>query len=122
MSVSKKEDEPECPIDAALRVVDGRWKGTILWRLVDGPLRTGQLRRLIPQMSERMLIRHLRELVDDGILERHDAGTVPPRVDYSISPYGRTLLPVLQALCGWGRIHLERGETATSLGRRGGRA
>ncbi|CAJ1494046.1 helix-turn-helix domain-containing protein [[Mycobacterium] kokjensenii] len=97
-----------CPIDAALSVVDGRWKGTILWRLSDGPMRTAELRRSIPGISERMLIRHLRELVDDGIIDRHDAGTVPPCVHYSISAYGATLGPVLQALCDWGRIHLSR--------------
>ena len=107
MAVSKK-DVGECPIDAALSVIDGRWKGTIMWRLLDGPMRTAELRRSIPEITERMLIRHLREMVDDGILDRHDAGTVPPCVHYSISEYGMTLGPALEALCGWGRIHMER--------------
>ncbi len=71
MPVSKKEISP-CPIDAMLSVVDGRWKGTILWRLSNGPMRTSELRRSIPEMTERMLIRHLQELVRDGILVRHD--------------------------------------------------
>lgn len=107
MAVSKKEIG-ECPIDAALSVVDGRWKGTILWRLTDGPMRTAELRRSIPDITERMLIRHLHELVADGIIDRHDAGTVPPCVHYSISEYGKTLGPVLWALCDWGRKHMER--------------
>ena len=107
MPVSKKEISP-CPIDATLSVLDGRWKGTILWRLLDGPKRTGELRRSIPEITERMLIRHLHELVGDGIIDRQDAGTVPPCVYYSISPYGRTLLPVLDLLCSWGRKHLRR--------------
>jgi len=107
MAVSKKGIN-ECPIDAALTVIDGRWKGTIMWRLLDGPMRTAELRRSIPDITERMLIRHLREMVDDGILDRHDARTVPPCVHYSISDYGMTLAPVLAALCDWGRIHLER--------------
>ena len=107
MAVSKKEIG-ECPIDAALSVIDGRWKGTILWRLADGPMRTAELRRSIPEMTERMLIRHLHELVADGIIERHDAGTVPPCVHYSISEYGKTLGPVLAALCSWGRTHMAR--------------
>ncbi|MGB8405495.1 MAG: helix-turn-helix domain-containing protein [Mycobacterium sp.] len=106
MAVSKKEIG-ECPIDAALSVIDGRWKGTILWRLTDGPMRTAELRRSIPDITERMLIRHLRELVNDGILDRHDAQTVPPCVHYSISEYGKTLGPVLWALCEWGRKHME---------------
>jgi len=107
MPVSKKEMS-DCPIDAMLSVVDGRWKGTILWRLSDGPLRTSELHRSIPGISERMLIRHLQDLVRDGILIRHQENTVPPCVRYSISKYGWTLVPVLEAICGWGRTHLER--------------
>jgi DNA-binding HxlR family transcriptional regulator len=107
MTVSKKGVN-ECPIDTALTVIDGRWKGTILWRLLDGPMRTAELRRSIPDITERMLIRHLHELVDAGILDRHDARTVPPCVHYSISDYGMTLAPVLESLCGWGRKHMER--------------
>ncbi|BBZ49496.1 helix-turn-helix transcriptional regulator [Mycobacterium heidelbergense] len=107
MGVSKTE-VGDCPIDAALSVIDGRWKGTILWRLSDGPMRTAELRRSIPGITERMLIRHLHELVDAGIIERHDARTVPPCVRYSISEYGATLAPVLSSLCDWGRKHMQR--------------
>lgn len=107
MAVSKKEIG-ECPIDAALSVIDGRWKGTILWRLADGPMRTAELRRSIPEITERMLIRHLHELVAAGVIDRHDAGTVPPCVHYSISDYGKTLAPVLATLCDWGRKHMAR--------------
>lgn len=107
MAVSKKGAN-ECPIDTALTVIDGRWKGTIMWRLQDGPMRTSELRRSIPDITERMLIRHLREMVDAGIIDRHDAQTVPPRVHYSISEYGMTLAPVLQSLCDWGRQHMAR--------------
>lgn len=105
MPVSKKECSP-CPIDAALSVMDGRWKGTILWRLSEGPMRTGELRRSIPGITERMLIRHLQELVRDGILVRRQQRTVPPCVYYSISKYGWTLVPVLEVICAWGRNHL----------------
>lgn len=111
MAVSKKEAS-DCPIDTALAVVNGRWKGTILWRLSDGPMRTAELRRSIPGITERMLIRHLQELVRDRIVDRHDAGTVPPCVHYSISAYGMTLTPVLQALCDWGREHMKRASTS----------
>lgn len=111
MAVSKKGVN-ECPIDTALTVIDGRWKGTIMWRLQDGPMRTAELRRSIPDITERMLIRHLREMVDAGILDRHDAQTVPPCVHYSISDYGRTLGPVLELLCAWGRTHMARASAA----------
>jgi DNA-binding HxlR family transcriptional regulator len=107
MPVSKKEISP-CPIDAILSVIDGRWKGTILWRLSEGPMRTSELRRSIPEITERMLIRHLHELVSDGILERRQESVVPPRVRYSISKYGFTLVPVLDVICKWGRSHLQR--------------
>lgn len=109
MAVSKKE-MPQCPIDAMLSVIDGRWKGTILWRLCDGPMRTSELRRSIPEITERMLIRHLHELVRDGIIARHEEKRVPPCVRYSITKYGWTLAPVLEQICGWGRIHLVRME------------
>ena len=105
MAVSKKEMS-ECPIDAMLSVIDGRWKGTILWRLSEGPMRTSELRRSIPGITERMLIRHLQELVRDGILIRRQEKTVPPCVRYSISRYGMTLAPVLETICAWGRNHL----------------
>jgi DNA-binding HxlR family transcriptional regulator len=107
MAVSKKEVSA-CPVDAMMRVMDGRWKGTILWRLGDGPKRTGALKRSIPGITERMLIRHLQELVADGILLRDDQKTIPPCVYYSLSPYGRTLAPVVQMMCDWGRKHLKR--------------
>ena len=107
MPVSKKE-VGECPVDAMMRVMDGRWKGTILWRLLDGPRRTSELKRSIPGITERMLIRHLQELVADGIVKRDDKKTIPPCVYYSLSSYGRTLGPVVQRMCSWGRSHLKR--------------
>ena len=111
MGVSKKEISP-CPIDAALSVIDGRWKGTILWRLLDGPMRTNELRKSIPQITERMLLRHLREMTDAGILERHQERGLPLRVRYSLTPYGMTLVPVLKVLCTWGREHLKHERSA----------
>src|ERR1700760_4707823 len=115
MAVSKKAISP-CPIDAMLSVVDGRWKGTILWRLFDRPMRPSELRRSIPGITERMLIRHLQELVSDGILLRHDDRSMPPSVRYSISDYGMTLVPVLEEICKWGRTHLARQGTACEVG------
>ena len=105
MAVSKKEISP-CPIDAMLSVIDGRWKGTILWRLFDGPMRMSELRRSIPGITERMLIRHLQELVKDGIVLREEGQSVR----YSISEYGMTMVPVLEEICAWGRRHLARQE------------
>ena len=105
MPVSKKEISP-CPLDAMLSVIDGRWKGTILWRLRDGPRRTSELQRSIPGITERMLIRHLKELVADGVVERRQEPGVPVRVSYAISEYGMTMMPALEEICRWGREHL----------------
>ena len=90
-----EERDPPCPIDVTLSVIDGRWKGTILWRLLDGPMRTNELRKSIPEITERMLLRHLRDMTEAGILERHQEQGLPLRVRYSLTPYGRTLVPVL---------------------------
>lgn len=114
MPVSKKEIS-ECPIDAMLQVIDGRWKGTILWCLSEGPMRTSELKRSIPGITERMLIRHLNDLVRDGILVRRKEDAAHPRVYYSISDYGLTLLPVLEAICAWGRNHLKVHKCAGSI-------
>ena len=111
MGVSKKEISP-CPIDATLSVIDGGWKGTILWRLLDGPMRTNELRKSIPQITERMLLRHLRDMTESGILNRHQEQGLPLRVRYSLTPYGMTLVPVLDALCTWGREHLKHERSA----------
>ena len=113
MAVSKK-DISGCPIDAMLSVIDGRWKGTILWRLIDGPMRTSELRRSIPEITERMLIRHLQQLVKDGIIIRHQEQTIPPVVRYSISNYGFTMVPVIDAICQWGRKHIAHIKKARS--------
>ena len=114
MPVSKKEIS-ECPIDAMLSVIDGRWKGTILWRLSERPMRTSELRRSIPGITERMLIRHLKDLVSDGILIRQREKGTHPRVIYSISEYGMTMLPVLEHICSWGRKHIKvRGSACLS--------
>jgi DNA-binding HxlR family transcriptional regulator len=113
MGVSKKEISP-CPIDVTLSVIDGRWKGTILWHLLNGPMRPAELRKSIPEITERMLLRHLQEMTAAGILARHQEPGPPPRVHYSITPYGQTLIPVLEALCTWGKHHLTRAEASTA--------
>ena len=106
MGVSKKEISP-CPIDVTLSVIDGRWEGTMFWRLLEKPMRTNELRKNIPEITERMLLRHLRDMTGAGILERHQEQGLPLRVRYSLTPYGLTLVPVLDVLCSWGRAHLK---------------
>lgn len=97
--------ETMCGLDAALRVVGGKWKPLILFYLNSGPKRFGELKRLVAGVSEKMLIQHLRELTEDGILVRHDYREVPPRVDYALTEVGVTLAAALVPLCDWGNVN-----------------
>ena len=94
--------DPDCGLDAAFAVIGGKWKPLILYYVALAPRRFGELRRLVEGVSEKVLIQHLRELVKDGIVRRTDYREVPPRVDYSITDYGRTLARALLPLCEWG--------------------
>jgi len=91
-----------CPVELTVDVVGGRWRTVILSRLKEGVHRYGELRRLIPGVSEKMLTQRLRELEADGLVSRRDLGTVPPHVEYDLTDEGRSLAPVLQALYDWG--------------------
>jgi DNA-binding HxlR family transcriptional regulator len=97
----------QCGLEAALQVLGGKWKPLILYHLVSGAKRTGQLRRLVTDVSEKMLIQHLKELVDDGIIDRIDFQTVPPHVEYRLTSFGQSLAEVLAPLCEWGTNHTE---------------
>ncbi len=110
MAIKKSKQPPayHCPVEATLDVIGGKWKVLILFWLKDQVCRFGQLRRHIPGISERMLTQQLRELEDHGIVHRQVYPVVPPRVEYSLTPYGRTLRPITDLMCTWGKKHLER--------------
>jgi DNA-binding HxlR family transcriptional regulator len=91
-----------CPVELTVEVIGGRWRTVILSRLKEGVHRYGELRRLVPGISEKMLTQRLRELEADGLVTRRDLGTVPPHVEYDLTDTGRSLEPVLQALYDWG--------------------
>ena len=98
-----------CPVEAALAVIGGKWKGTILFHLLrDEVLRFNEIRRILPAVSQRTLTAQLRALEADGIIERTVYAEVPPRVEYRLSAYGQTLAPVLAALKTWGDRHKAR--------------
>ena len=97
-----------CPVEATLDVIGGKWKPLILWWLHERTHRFAELRRRIPGITEKMLTQHLRELEADGIVARKVYATVPPRVEYSLTEYGSSLKRALKAICDWGRIHIER--------------
>lgn len=93
---------PACAVEATLGLIDGKWKGVVLYHLLSGTLRFGALRRTIPGVTQRMLTNQLRELEDDGLISRQVYAQVPPRVDYSLTPRGRSLEPIILALKRWG--------------------
>lgn len=101
------KDLPPWPAERALKVIAGRWKAVLLYLLLDGPRRLSQLSRARPEISQKVLIQQLREMEEHGLVSREVFREVPPRVEYSATPLGRSLEPVLRALCAWGRQHAE---------------
>ena len=93
---------------AALDVIGGKWKVLILWPLTNGASRFGELKREVPGISEKMLIQSLKEMELDGIVLRQDFKEVPPRVEYSLTEFGRSLCDALSPLCQWGEQHMQR--------------
>jgi len=96
---------PSLPAERALKVISGRWKAIILFHVLGGPKRLSELGRLVPDVSQKVLIQQLREMEEHGLVHREVYKQVPPRVDYSATPLGLSLEPVLHALCDWGRRH-----------------
>lgn len=97
-----------CPVDVALEVLGGKWTIQVLWYLSQGVQRFGQLRKSIPGIAQKVLTRELRALEVHGIVRRRAYPEAPPRVEYSITAYGRTLDPLLDAMCEWGMKHARR--------------
>lgn len=95
-----------CPVEAALDVIGGKWKPLIIWHLGNDVLRFGELQKELPGVNAKMLTKQLRELEEDGVIRRTVYPEVPPRVDYSITEFGKTLFPIMEALCEWGARYL----------------
>jgi DNA-binding HxlR family transcriptional regulator len=98
----------ECPIVRTLEVIGGKWKPIILHYLSEAPRRSGELGRLIPQASGKMLTQQLRELEADKIIRRKIYRQVPPKVEYILTPLGESLRPVMVAMCAWGETYARR--------------
>jgi DNA-binding HxlR family transcriptional regulator len=97
-----------CPLTAALAAIGGKWKLIIVYWLAESPRHFAALRRALPGISQKILTQQLRELVGDGIVRRQPKGTVPAPVEYSLTDYGRSVLPLVEDVRHWGRAHLER--------------
>ncbi|MUT66498.1 helix-turn-helix domain-containing protein [Paenibacillus sp. NEAU-GSW1] len=95
-------------VEASLEVIGGKWKCVILCHLTHGKRRTNDLKRLMPGITQKMLTQQLRELEQDGIVNRIVYQQVPPKVEYELTEYGDSLRPILNALCAWGDRHIEK--------------
>ena len=120
MSASKKalsgnQDRPVrpnpvegCPLTAAFAAIGGKWKLIIIYWLAESPKHFAALRKAMPGISQKVLTQQLRELMNDGIVNRDPKGVVPAPVEYSLSEYGRSVLPLVENVRSWGRSHLDR--------------
>jgi DNA-binding HxlR family transcriptional regulator len=96
-----------CPVEAALDIIGGKWKAILILHILDGTKRFNELRRLLPGLTQRMLTTQLRELEADGVVSRTVYPQVPPKVEYSITPFGASLAPVLRELSLWSEEHVK---------------
>ena len=108
MSPAKLRRASVCPVETGLDLISGRWKARILWKLYQGTMRYGELRRALPGITEKMLARQLRELERDQLVTRTQYPEVPPRVEYTLSEFGETMRPILEALREWGMANNTR--------------
>jgi DNA-binding HxlR family transcriptional regulator len=100
----------ECPVRATIDVIEGKWKPIVVHALKPGILRFGELRRHVPEATKKVLTEQLRELEEDQIISRKVSGRRRERVEYALTPYGRTLVPVLTLMAKWGKSHKESKE------------
>ncbi|RII34754.1 transcriptional regulator [Clostridium chromiireducens] len=104
-----------CPIEAPISIIGGKYKAIILYHLIDNTLRFNELQKLIPQATPKMLTQQLRELESDELINRTVYPVVPPKTEYSLSEFGKSIIPVIDAMCDWGNNYLKKAETQNSL-------
>ena len=121
MAYTKNGKTYHCTVEAALDVIGGKWKPLILWHLGDSVLRFSELQRGLPGVNAKMLTKQLRELEQDGVIRRTVFPEVPPRVEYTITEFGKTLIPILQALCALGAQYLGVDENGAQCPAKAGR-
>ncbi len=103
---SRFDCSPGCSVEAAIGLIDGKWKSVILFHLLSGTLRFSELRRQVGSVTPRMLTNQLRELEEDGLVARKVYAVVPPKVEYTLSPLGRSMEPILMSLKAWGDANI----------------
>lgn len=104
--VTKAEEISHCPVAATLELIGGRWKTIILYHLVSGTRRFGDIAVRIPKISRKVLAEQLKELERDGLIKREQFKEIPPRVEYSLTELGKSLSPVMNEIAIWGNKNL----------------
>ncbi|WP_371374983.1 winged helix-turn-helix transcriptional regulator [Sporomusa aerivorans] len=100
--IKYKDTEYQCSMELTLDLIGGKWKALILWYLGERTLRFSELRKILPHVTQKMLTQQLRELEADGLVNRLIYTQIPPKVEYSLTDAGKSLLPILATLCQWG--------------------
>ncbi|HEY3424616.1 MAG TPA: helix-turn-helix domain-containing protein [Negativicutes bacterium] len=100
--ITFKNTTYQCSMELTLDLIGGKWKALILWHLGENTLRFSELRKTLPQITQKMLTQQLRELEASGLVNRFIYTQIPPKVEYSLTPTGQSLLPILETLCQWG--------------------
>src|SRR3546814_404472 len=107
----RRADDPSgCPAEVTLDFLAGKWRPMIIYWLLGGPMRFNELQRRLGAVTHRTLAKALREMAADGLVIRRDYGEIPPRVDYALTPRGRSLEPVLRAMERWARDREDEAE------------
>lgn len=101
-----------CPVEATLELIGGKYKALILFHLIDSTLRFNELQKLIPQATPKMLTQQLRELEKDSLISRTVYPVVPPKVEYQLTDFGKSIIPIITAMCDWGTDYLNGLETS----------
>lgn len=101
MQVQFRNTHYHCSMELTLDLIGGKWKSLILWRLGSNTLRFSELQKSMPQVTQKMLTQQLRELEEDGLVHRHVYTQVPPKVEYSLTEAGKSILPLLESMCHW---------------------
>ena len=107
----KKNKLYNCPVDAAISIIGGKYKVIILYHLISGRLRFNELQKLIQNATPKMLTQQLRELEASGLISRTVYPVVPPKTEYQTTEFGKTLMPVLESLCEWAKTYVYNEET-----------
>lgn len=109
-----RDTEYQCSFELAMDLIGGKWKPLILWHLGAATLRFSQLRKAMPRITQKMLTQQLRELERDGLVNRFIYTQIPPKVEYSLTELGQSLVPILATLCRWGQEYIDRVDTTVA--------